>query len=448
MKTASAALALALAAATAASAQTVAPEQAIRENAVLAEETFLAGGALRGRGSATADEAIAAAYVASQFAGFGLKPAPGMTGYVQAAPVVRHRLTGTTTLTIEGQPVAGVSLIMSQGGTASGTLAAIADATAPIPDGTAVLLYTGPLMQKMSVLWRAARGKGVKLIIVPQSAESQAMTAMVGPASAPALEDAPPRPALSVVAVPADAIARLKPGVAVTFDAPFTIDKGVTSNAIGYLPGTDPKAGVILLSAHLDHLGVRADGVEMPGANDDASGTVAVIELARAFAAAGPMRRGILFVAYGAEVAGGLGSRYFGAHPPVPLTDLVANIEFEMIGAQDPRLPKGALMMTGSERSTLYDMMKAQGAMIAPDPYPTENFFQRSDNYSLALRGIVAHTFSGWAVVPTYHQPTDTVANIDIPFMTAAIRSLVKPIALLAGGTVKPEWKPGGQPRP
>jgi Zn-dependent M28 family amino/carboxypeptidase len=186
----------------------------------------------------------------------------------------------------------------------------------------------------------------------------------------------------------------------------------------------------------------------MPGANDDASGTVAVIELARAFAAMGRQKRGILFVAYGSEEIGGLGSTWFGEHPPVPLSDLVANIEFEMIGAQDPKLPEGALMMTGSERSNLFDVMKSQGALIAADPYPEQSFFERSDNYSLALKGIVAHTFSGWAVVPTYHQPTDTVENLDIDYMTKAIQSLIAPIRLLVAGGFKPEWKPNGRPKP
>jgi Zn-dependent M28 family amino/carboxypeptidase len=205
---------------------------------------------------------------------------------------------------------------------------------------------------------------------------------------------------------------------------------------------------VLLLTAHLDHLGVRPDGVVMPGANDDASGTVAVMELARAFAAGKPMRRGILFVAYGAEEIGGLGSTYFGKHPPIALSDIVANIEFEMIGAQDPKLPKGSLMMTGFERSTLGPMLKRNGALVASDPYPDQHFFERSDNYSLALQGIVAHTLSGWAVVPTYHQPTDTVENLDIPYMVRAIQSLIRPIRRLAGGNFRPDWAADGRPKP
>ena len=127
-----------------------------------------------------------------------------------------------------------------------------------------------------------------------------------------------------------------------------------------------------------------------------------------------------------------------GGHPPVPLTDFVANIEFEMIGAQDPKLPSGSLMMTGFDRSNMGAVLTQHGALVSADPYPDQNFFERSDNYSLALKGIVAHTLSGWATVPTYHQPSDTVEALDIAFMTRAIRSLVRPIRSLANSSARP----------
>ncbi|MBW8840487.1 MAG: M28 family peptidase, partial [Sphingomonadales bacterium] len=406
----------ALALATLVAAPTISRDRApasIDPKMVLADETLLAGPGLRGRGSATPDEAIAAGYVASLFRDAGLRRAPGMESYLQTAPVVRRTIIGEAKLTVGGVPVAGVSVLMTGGGIVGGKVAVLADPAGPIPE-TDVLVYTGPA-DKLMQLRRAARGK-TKLLLAAESDVTRRYLGMIGgkPQIRTTLEGAPGWSSLALATLPADALAKIAPGNEVMLDVPAATEKGVTTNAIGYLPGTDPKAGVILLSAHLDHLGVRPDGVVMPGANDDASGTVAVIELARAFAARGPRKRGILFVAYGSEEIGGLGSTWFGEHPPVPLGDLVANIEFEMIGAQDPKLPKGALMMTGSERSNLFDMMKSHGALIAPDPYPDQHFFERSDNYSLALKGIVAHTFSGWAVVPTYHQPTDTVENLDI----------------------------------
>lgn len=412
---------------------------------VLATEKALAGPEMRGRGSGTADEARAAAWVAAQFEKAGLQRAPGMDNYLQTAPLVHRSVTGAPTLTVGGTPVSGVSVLMTEGGKVGGKAAIVADAKGPIPDAD-VIVYTGSA-DKLTQLRQLARGKA-KLLLTAESKVTRRYMDMLGgkPRLRTTLEGATERPGIALATLPADALARIAAGSDVTLDVPIATEKGITTSAIGYLPGSDPKAGVILLSAHLDHLGARPDGVVMPGANDDASGTVAVIELARAFAGK-PTKRGILFVAYGSEEIGGLGSTWFGEHPPVPLSDLIANIEFEMIGAQDPKLPKGSLMMTGSERSNLFDLMKSQGAMIAADPYPDEHFFQRSDNYSLALKGIVAHTFSGWAVVPTYHQPTDTVENLDIDYMTAAIQSLIAPIRLLASGDVKPEWKAGGQPK-
>jgi len=443
-----AALALASLPALPAASRDKAPAPAIDRTRVLAEEMLLAGPGLCGRGSATADEAIAAGYVASLFRDFGLRRAPGMDSYLQTAPLTRRAIAGPPTLTIDGKPVTGATLLVTGGGTTGGKAVIVSRPDGDVPSAD-VIVYSGPANDLMTFA-RKLRGKGIKLVLAAESDASRKFLGMIGgkPSLPTTIEGTPSRrPPMTVAAIPADTLAGIAAGADVSIDVPISTSRATTTNAIGYLPGTDPKAGVILLSAHLDHLGVRPDGTVMPGANDDASGTVAVIELARAFAARGPQKRGILFVAYGSEEIGGLGSTWFGEHPPVPLTDLVANIEFEMIGAQDPKLPKGSLMMTGSERSNLFDMMKSQGALIAADPYPEQSFFERSDNYSLALKGIVAHTFSGWAVVPTYHQPTDTVENLDIDYMTSAIRSLVAPIRLLASGGFKPEWKPNGRPK-
>lgn len=192
-------------------------------------------------------------------------------------------------------------------------------------------------------------------------------------------------------------LAAAKDGAPATIDVQ-TVSQPVpraTYNAVGFLPGTDPSSGTILLSAHLDHLGVgrpvAGDSI-YNGANDDAAGTTAVLELAYALAAGPRLKRNILFVCYGSEEIGELGSTYFGEHPPVPLTSLVAHVEFEMIGNQDPKTAKGVLLFTGWDRSNLGPTLRAHGALLGPDPYPDQHFFERSDNYALALKGVVAHT--------------------------------------------------------
>lgn len=426
------------------------PRWTVKPEWVLAHETFLAGPELQGRGSATRDEAIAAAYVAAQFRGFGLKTAPGMSGYLQTTNITRMRLNGRAVLSAGGVPLAGASLLIASGQGVRGALAVFAGDDAKDLPSADVVLATSTKANGFALL-RAATAKKIKLLIIPESDLTRARTAMSGgePQLPLYAEGATPAPRAALASLPSAAIEKLAaaPGSIVALALPeVVLSTGPTTNAVGYLPGTDPKAGVLLLSAHLDHIGVRGDGVVMPGANDDASGTTAVIELARALAAGKPMKRGILFVAYGSEEAGGFGARYFVDHPPVPLSQIVANLEIEMIGAQDPKLPKGVMMMTGYDRSTFGETLKSHGALVTADPYPEQNFFQRSDNYALALQGVVAHTVSGWALVPTYHSPNDTVENIDIGFMTAAIQSLIEPMRWLASSDYTPSWKPGGKP--
>jgi hypothetical protein len=442
-------LLLALPLATASAQPSATGSWTVKPEWVRADEEALAGDALQGRGSATADEAKAAAWVAGRFAEFGLVPAPGMNGYLQTATILQPKLGGPPVLSVGGTAIPGVTLLMGPAGEVRGRLAVAASndpAALPVGDVIALAATKPALFGAMM----AARRSGAKLLLVRESDETKAiLRQMGGQARMPAYLEGDVPQSVAIAALPGAAFERLtgQAGQEVTLALPgMTATRATTTNAIGFLPGTDPDAGVLLLSAHLDHLGRRADGTIMHGADDDASGVTAVLELARALAAGPRSRRGILFVCYGAEEMGGFGSAWFGAHPPIPLTRIAANIEFEMIGAQDPKLPKGALMVTGYERSNLAETLAAHGALVAPDPYPQEHFFERSDNYQLALKGVVAHTLGGWPTTPVYHQPTDTIANLDFPFMTGAIQSLIEPVRWLAASDFKPEWKSGGRP--
>lgn len=421
-------------------------QSTITERSVAAHEAFLASDALQGRGSATRDEAIAAAYVASEFQSYGLVPAPGMDGYLQTATIVQQQLNGPVALTVGATSLPGARMLVGSGRPVSGPLT-IAENPADLPSAPVVLLVgssTNPLALRAQM-----RDKQIGLLLLPDTDATRALSTRFGGPRLPSyLEGSSPADWPTIVAVPQQEVDRLSRmgGAVVTLDVTTAKVPATTTNAIGYLKGSDPAAATLLFSAHLDHLGVRPDGVIMHGANDDASGTTAVLELAEALASGKQPRRSILFVCYGSEEAGEYGSTYFGEHPPVPLKDIVANVEFEMIGAQDPKLPKNTLMMTGFDRSNLGEALKEHGALVTGDPYPEQHFFQRSDNYALALKGVVAHTVSGWAVTPTYHQPTDTFANLNIPFMTSAIRSLVAPVEWLANSDFVPAWKPGGKP--
>ena len=228
------------------------------------------------------------------------------------------------------------------------------------------------------------------------------------------------------------------------------VESGVTWNAIGVLRGTDPMGETIMLSAHLDHLGVNeaftgADKI-FNGADDDASGCVAVLELARVLAAGRRPRRTVYFVCFGSEERRGLGSRYFIDHSPVPLTNIVADLTFEMLGRPDAKVAAGTLWLTGFERSTLGPELARRGAALVADPHPQQHFFQRSDNYPLALRGVIAHTISSFGLHTDYHRPSDEVSKIDFPFKTRSLNSLIKPVQWLANSTFHPAWLPGQAP--
>jgi Zn-dependent M28 family amino/carboxypeptidase len=225
---------------------------------------------------------------------------------------------------------------------------------------------------------------------------------------------------------------------------------GHTWNAIGRLKGSDPKlAGdVILLTAHLDHLGNRGTTGDtiFNGADDDASGSTAVLELAEAIAKGHRPKRTVMFVWFGSEESDGAGARNFLDHPPVPLERIVANLEFEMIGRPDAKVPPHTLWLTGYERTNLGAELAKRGAKIVADPHPDQHFFERSDNIQLARRGVIAQTVSSFGLHTDYHKASDEIGTIDFTHMTDAIQSMLAPVRWLANTAFTPVWLEGMKP--
>ena len=426
---------------------------------VQAHEEFLASDVMAGRGSATRDEQITATYVASEFMEFGLKPAPGMTGYIQTAEIDAPQLDGHASLTVGTLSLSegtDFHLLTSSGQWVTAPLA-ILSSHGVAPSGAAVLITSTPGRSSMDELNKLRNSGAQMLIVIEDDSTRQLAARLGGKTRLPMLLKGDPADPgrgtiITVSQETMDRLLKVDSGASAVL-AVHPLQQAApkqTFNALGYLQGSDAASGTILLTAHLDHLGIGApvngDSI-YNGANDDAAGTTAVLELAHALATGPRPRRSILFVCYGSEEAGELGSTYFGEHPPVELKTIVANLEFEMIGNQDPKMPKGVLLLTGWDRSNLGPTLKQHGALLGPDPYPEEHFFERSDNYALALKGVVAHTAAGWGTPPTYHQPNDDLAHLDLPFMTAAIQSLVEPVRWLASSDFTPAWNAGGQPK-
>ncbi|MBA2628116.1 MAG: M20/M25/M40 family metallo-hydrolase [Gemmatimonadales bacterium] len=225
---------------------------------------------------------------------------------------------------------------------------------------------------------------------------------------------------------------------------------GPAVNVVGVIRGAEGPASdsAVIVAAHYDHLGagrpVAGDSI-YNGADDDASGVVAVLEIARALAHERVGRTVVVLLTTGEE-QGLLGTGRYLEAPAVPLTRTVAQLEIEMIGRPDS-LAGGAghAWLTGYERSTLGDMLKASGSPIVPDPRPGENFFERSDNIAFARRGIPAHTLSSFNLHTDYHRPSDDVSHVDFAHMTAVVHAAIAAARALVDGPA-PEWKPGGRP--
>ena len=201
-------------------------------------------------------------------------------------------------------------------------------------------------------------------------------------------------------------------------------------NVIGVLEGKSKKDEFVVISAHYDHLGVKKEGTGdliYNGADDDASGTTAVLTLAQYFKELGTNERTLIFVAFTAEEMGLLGSRHFGQD--VNASQFIAGINIEMIGKHSSYGPNTA-WLTGFDRSNFGTIIQRNlvgtSYTVYPDPYPTQRLFFRSDNASLAQLGIPSHTFS---TVPIdtdvhYHQVTDEAATLDMEIITQTIRAI------------------------
>ena len=223
-------------------------------------------------------------------------------------------------------------------------------------------------------------------------------------------------------------------------------------NLIGIVRGSDPTVAdeVIVVGAHFDHVGVgpSVDGDSIyNGADDDASGVVAVLEAARDLASGSPPGRTVVFVLFTGEEVGGLGSRWYLDNPAVPLDQTVAQLQVEMIARPDSLAGgPGMLWVTGYERSTVGVILSSLGVPVVADPYPDESFFFRSDNVRFAYRGIPAHTLSSFNLHTDYHRPSDDVTNVDFEHLVAAVETVVMVVRALADAPSPPVWREGGWP--
>jgi hypothetical protein len=232
------------------------------------------------------------------------------------------------------------------------------------------------------------------------------------------------------------------------------LQRAMAPNLVAVLEGRDPRlrAEYVAISAHLDHLGVRsgrADSI-FNGADDNASGVAGLLELAEAFSRweRGPARS-LIFLVPSGEEKGLWGSAHYVRHPTVPLRDVVADLNMDLIGRNWP----DSVIVSGPELSTLGETLRRVTAAhpelrMAPvaDRWPEERIFYRSDHYNFALAGVPVLFFTS-GTHPDYHQPSDAADRIHTEKASRLVRYVFHIGAAVADDPRRPRWTPGSYER-
>jgi hypothetical protein len=455
---------------------------------VLQRIGVIAHDSMRGRNTPSPGLEMTAAYIASQLQSFGLRPGGDSASFIQRYPYNSRSMdtsvpmievtSGATTpaLTFARDFFVIPSAADSVVGTPWYVGTAMPGMTLPPNLQGRIVIAAVPdtvgttWQQRLTALFPAAMAAGAAgVILILDPAVTPESVAQV---AAPLAGQLAPFP---IFGVRADAVTALLAAAglerAALFSAnapaareisalslrlrtPASVTTARVPNVVAILPGSDSilRNEYVVFSAHMDHDGVgtpdRGGDSIFNGADDDASGTTAVVEIAQAFAALPTApRRSIIFLTVSGEEKGLLGSAYFVDHSPVPVASIVANINMDMIGRNHPDSVTAIGLDYTSLGETAVKVAAANAALklvIAPDRTPEEQLFLRSDHFNFARKSIPAIFFTT-GLHADYHRPSDEVETID----TAKLARIAR-FAFLLGNTVanetaKPVWTKAGQ---
>jgi hypothetical protein len=457
---------------------------------------IIADDSMLGRATPSRELDLVATYVAGEFRRFGLKPGGDSGTYVQRYPldVLRFdpesaaiRITGgapTTwrsgqdVLLVEGQPpeaaTAGSGVVITGSADAGGPLDSAA------VTGKVVFLAFGPGVNAIAAKVLPLRPLAVMLVAgfpdsmwerLPGRTPSMRVRnpSEGGGVSVPAVfavRSATVAPLFTQAGAPADSLrawgdrplaAHSLGDVTLELDVrERLVQRASAPNVVGILEGSDDalKKEYVLFTAHMDHIGTPGAGEGCTargadsicnGADDDGSGTVAVLELAQAFTSARERpKRSLVFITVSGEERGLWGSAYFADHPTVPLANVVADLNSDMVG----RNAKDTLAVIGREHSNLGATLDSVAAAhrelnIKPvgDLWPQEGLYFRSDHYNFAKKGVPILFFTT-GLHPDYHQVSDSPDKIDAE-KEARFARLVFYLGLaVANAAQRPQWNP------
>ena len=406
------------------------PEQIIKEANVARLIKTLSADEMEGRGTFTPGIDRAAKFIENEFKQIGLKPLSGDTDFRQDFSVKRIK-AGEINVTINGKPVDQQNVLaisdlpsLKFNNTSGNTVIRIAAGEQFIQRYREIsALKTEVLVlvdTKHAAIFKRLKDNSSRGRIVEKVKDSGAAVFVLGESDT------------SAYSVSSSNIIE---------DLPLF-------NVAGMLPGKSKEKELVLISAHYDHLGIvkSVDGDAIAnGADDDASGTTAVISLAQYYKKLNNNERTLIFVAFTAEEVGGFGARHFSSllNPD----EVVAMFNIEMIGKQS-KFGKNAAFITGYERSDFGEILQKnlEGTdfKFHPDPYPTQNLFYRSDNATLAALGVPAHTISTDEIDidKFYHTVNDEFETLAVYNIWATIKAIALSARSIVAGTDTPKRIP------
>ena len=420
---------------------TLASDNKVSLQQVKADVSFLASDKLNGRANFSHGLTLAANYIAERFAKSGLEPLPELKSFKQTFNLYQFK-NNTHELLLNNQPVA-----------AKNSIVITHHESLKWSDVNQLsLTYISEKNDFRKVLRQINLHGKDSLIIVSKSHEKiflryrdYFLTQKKRQKNA--------GPSAVLVLSPEKKVKQLNVNIQ------STITTHSLTNVVGVIPGKSKAREIVLFSAHYDHLGktqaskqknklhahvtnnstpVTHDHI-YNGADDDASGTTAVINLAQYYANLKNNERTLMFVAFAGEEIGGLGSRFFSEQ--IDADNIVAMLNIEMIG-KPSRFGQGKIWMTGYERSNLAKILNKNlvNEQIHPDPYPDQNLFYRSDNATLARAGVAAHSFSSSQIDidQHYHQVSDQVETLGLESMTRVINTIATAAISLVNGADLP----------
>ena len=449
-----------------------------------ADVSFRASDLLEGRATPSRGLDLAAEYIASQFRRAGLEPV-GDDGYFQTASFVSVTPNSDGlefTLQANGSPVKANTASISLQEPAALNLDHAAVVKVALEDQAAidaltleqvrgkvlVLEPSAPSSTPPPAAGRAGRG-GRGGAGIATALASKLQPAAIVLFSAPGgrgggggrgarLREASTMTAASVpiLAINDPAIrtaldAAAAPTISAHIAAP-KVEQSKLRNVIGLLRGSDaaPKDTYLLITAHYDHLGIRDNGTPdhiYNGADDDASGTASVIEIANALAVL-PTRpkRSIVFMTQFGEELGDLGSRYYAQHPVFPLAKTIVDVNLEQLGRTDdtegPRV--GAFNLTGFDYTDLPAVFRKAGSQtgiqVIKHEKNSDAYFTRSDNAAFAEAGVPSTTLSVAYDFPDYHKAGDEWPKLDFENMAKVDVTVALAALDIANNPQAPKW--------